>query len=72
MEGRRGRQVEATNTRNNSSSSYIVVKGGLFEHVFVALQYINLLRTMDISNLDAPGDPNTPRRGIMFPSRKDI
>ena len=47
-------------------------EGGLFEHVFVALQYINLLRTMDISNLDAPGDPNTRRRGIMFPSKKDI
>ena len=49
-----------------------LVKVVLFEHVFVALQYINLLRTMDISNLDAPGDPNTPRRGNNVPSRKDL
>jgi len=74
MECRRGRQVEATNTRNNSLSSvsslctsYLLVQVILFEHVFVALQYINLsCETMNISNLDAPGDPNTPCRGIMF------
>ena len=61
------------NTRTTSSSSHIVVKPSCLNMFFVALQYINLsCEPCDISNLDAPGDPNTRRRGIMFPSKKDV
>ena len=68
MEGRRSKIGRST---RRHADNFIVIthrsEGGLFEHVFVALQYINLsCETMNISNLDAPGDPNTPCRGIMF------